>query len=155
MVTIRKANKEDINMLVDFFSRMYKLNSEFDPLLMVPEDLEDRVNKVVEKSLENPNEILVVAEDQGKIVGAARVIIYDRIFYNPDKEAVIEEFYVHPSYRRQGVGKEIVSFIETELEKRGIQLIAANFPARNLIAVSFYKKMGFREIYCRFIKKVY
>ncbi|MEM3209972.1 MAG: N-acetyltransferase, partial [Saccharolobus sp.] len=27
MVTIRKANKEDVKMLSDFFSRMYKLNS--------------------------------------------------------------------------------------------------------------------------------
>ncbi|AOL16661.1 GNAT family N-acetyltransferase [Sulfolobus sp. A20] len=155
MVTIRRAKKEDIEMITDFFSRMYRLNSEFDPLLSTQEDLEERVSKVIEKSLESPNEIIVIAEDNGKVVGAARVIAYDRIFYVPEKEAVIEEFYVHPSYRRQGVGKEIVSFIQGELEKLGIQLIAANFPARNLIAASFYKKMGFREIYCKFIKKIY
>ncbi|TRM78919.1 N-acetyltransferase, partial [Sulfolobus sp. D5] len=32
MVTIRRAKKEDIEMITDFFSRMYRLNSEFDPL---------------------------------------------------------------------------------------------------------------------------
>jgi len=154
MVTIRVAGKEDAKVLADFFSRMYKLNSEFDPLLLTPDDLEERVAKVVEKSLEDPNEILVVAEDQGKIVGAARVIIIDRIFYSPEKEAVIREFYVHPSYRRQGVGNEIVNFIESELRKKGIEILAAEFPSRNIIAVSFYRKMGFREIYCEFVKKI-
>ncbi|MEM3351053.1 MAG: GNAT family N-acetyltransferase [Saccharolobus sp.] len=154
MVTIRKANKEDVKMLSDFFSRMYKLNSEFDPLLSVPENLEERVIKAVEKSLDNSNELLVLAEDEGRVVGAARVIITERLFYNPDREAIIEEFYVHPSYRRQGVGREIIGFIQEKLKRRGIDLITANFPARNLIAVSFYKKMGFREIYCKFIKKV-
>ncbi|MEM0188957.1 MAG: GNAT family N-acetyltransferase, partial [Saccharolobus sp.] len=112
MVTIRKANKEDVKMLSDFFSRMYKLNSEFDPLLSVPENLEERVIKAVEKSLDNSNELLVLAEDEGRVVGAARVIITERLFYNPDREAIIEEFYVHPSYRRQGVGREIIGFIQ-------------------------------------------
>ncbi|WP_338598365.1 GNAT family N-acetyltransferase [Sulfolobus tengchongensis] len=154
MVTVRKATKEDSRTLVDFFSRMYRLNSEFDPLLLVPENLEERVSKMVEKSLDDSNEMLVIAEDQGKIVGAARVMIVDRLFYVPDKEAVIREFYVHPSYRRQGVGNEIVKFIEDELRERGIEILAAQFPSRNLIAVSFYRKMGFREIYCDFVKKI-
>jgi len=36
MVTIRRATKEDVKTLIDFFSRMYRLNSEFDPLLLTP-----------------------------------------------------------------------------------------------------------------------
>ncbi|ACP39163.1 MAG: GNAT family N-acetyltransferase [Saccharolobus sp.] len=154
MVTIRRATKEDVKTLIDFFSRMYRLNSEFDPLLLTPENLEERINKVVEKSLEDQNEMIVVAEDQGRIVGAARVLIIDRIFYTPEKEALIREFYVHPSYRRQGVGNEIVNFIISELKERGIEILGAEFPSRNLIAISFYRKMGFREIYCEFIKKI-
>lgn len=153
MVTIRRATKEDVKTLIDFFSRMYRLNSEFDPLLLTPENLEERINKVVEKSLEDQNEMIVVAEDQGRIVGAARVLIIDRIFYTPEKEALIREFYVHPSYRRQGVGNEIVNFIISELKERGIEILGAEFPSRNLIAISFYRKMGFREIYCEFVKK--
>ncbi|ADX83720.1 GNAT family N-acetyltransferase [Saccharolobus islandicus] len=154
MVTIRRATKEDVKTLIDFFSRMYRLNSEFDPLLLTPENLEERINKVVEKSLEDQNEMIVVAEDQGRIVGTARVLIIDRIFYTPEKEALIREFYVHPSYRRQGVGNEIVNFIISELKERGIEILGAEFPSRNLIAISFYRKMGFREIYCEFIKKI-
>ncbi|AHC52171.1 N-acetyltransferase GCN5 [Sulfolobus acidocaldarius SUSAZ] len=155
MVSIRLAKKEDTKNIVDFFSRMYRLNSEFDPLLNNPENLEERVSKSVDKSLENPDEIIVVAEDNGKIVGTARVIVHERSFYFPDREAIIEEFYVHPAYRRQGVGKDIISFIEEELEKRGIQLLSANFPSRNVIASSFYKKMGFREIHSKYVKRIY
>ncbi|QGA55436.1 GNAT family N-acetyltransferase [Sulfolobus sp. E5-1-F] len=154
MVTIRRASREDVKTLIDFFSRMYRLNSEFDPLLLTPENLEERINKVLEKSLEDTNEMIVVAEDQGRVVGAARVLIIDRLFYVPEKEALIREFYVHPSYRRQGVGNEIVNFIINELKNKGIEIIGAEFPSRNLIAISFYRKMGFREIYCEFVKKI-
>lgn len=154
MVLVRKATEQDVKDIVDFFSRMYRLNSEFDPLLATPADLEERVSKTVEKSLQSPDQIIIVAEENKRVVGVARVIIYDRMFYVPEKEAVIEEFYVYPSYRRQGVGKEIVDFIEKELKERGIELLSANFPSRNLIAVSFYKKMGFREIYSKYTKKV-
>lgn len=154
MVLIRKATKEDVKDLVDFFSRMYRLNSEFDPLLATPENLEERVSKIVEKSLQSQDEMIVVAEDNKRIVGAARVIIQDRIFYVPEKEAIIQEIYVYPSYRRQGIGKEIIDFIEAELRTKGIQLLSAYFPARNLIAVSFYKKMGFREVHSKYVKRI-
>lgn len=154
MVLVRKANEEDLKDIVDFFSRMYRLNSEFDPLLATPTDLEERVSKMIERSLNNQDEMIIVAEDNKRIVGAARVIIYNRIFYVPEKEAIVEEFYVYPSYRRQGVGNQIISFIEKQLKEKGIQLLSANFPSRNLIAASFYKKMGFREIHSKYTKKL-
>ncbi|AWR96896.1 GNAT family N-acetyltransferase [Acidianus sulfidivorans JP7] len=154
MVSVRKANKEDIAEITEFFSRMYRLNSEFDPLLSIPDNLEEIVKKNVEKSLGNENEIIVVAEDKNKIVGAARVIIYNRLYYKPDQEAIIEEFYVYPAYRRQGIGQYIIKYIEKELSEKGIYLLSANFPSRNLIAASFYKKMGFRDIYSKYIRKI-
>ncbi len=154
MAIIRRMNKEDIPTVVDFFVRMYRLNSEFDPLLESASDLEQRVKEVVEKSVESQDSLIVVAEEDGRIVGAARVTIIDRMFYEPKKEATVREFYVHPAKRREGIGQQIVQYLESELKKMGISVIGAWFPARNLIAASFYKKMGFRDIYYEFIKKI-
>lgn len=154
MAVIRKATKDDIPTVVDFFVRMYRLNSEFDPLLESASDLEQKVKEVVEKCVEGQDSLIVVAEEDGKIVGAARITIVDRMFYEPKKEALIREFYVHPAKRREGIGQQIFQYLESELKKIGISVIGAMFPARNLIATSFYKKLGFRDIYYEFIKRI-
>jgi len=154
MVIVRRAKKEEIEIIASLLSRMYKLNSEFDPLLQVPEDIEERVKKSLEVSMLDDNFLIVVAEEEGKIIGAARVRISNREFYIPEKEGIIEEIYVHPSYRRKGVGEAIVNFIQKELASRGVKIISAHFPAKNVIAVSFYNKLGFVEEHYHFVKYI-
>ncbi|MEM0373637.1 MAG: GNAT family N-acetyltransferase [Sulfolobaceae archaeon] len=154
MVVIRRARKEEIDIVANLLSRMYRLNSEFDPLLQVPEDLEERMKKSLEISMIDDNFIIVVAEEEGKIVGAARVRIANREFYVPEREGIIEEIYVHPSYRRRGIGEAIINYIQRELSNKGIKIISAHFPAKNVIAVSFYNKLGFIEEHYHFIKYI-
>jgi ribosomal protein S18 acetylase RimI-like enzyme len=153
-VRVRRAKDEDVPFIVEAFSRMYSLNSEFDPLLQVPGDLEDRVEKSIREGLKGGKELLVVAEDGDKLVGAARVKILEREFYVPNRVAVIEEIYVMPAYRRSGVGEAILDYLTSELKGLGVDSVTARFPAKNVIAVSFYKKRGFREIHYEFVKKL-
>jgi len=88
------------------------------------------------------------------LVGAARVKILEREFYVPNRVAVIEEIYVMPAYRRSGVGEAILDYLTSELKGLGVDSVTARFPAKNVIAVSFYKKRGFREIHYEFVKKL-
>lgn len=78
--------------------------------------------------------LFVVAEEEGRAIGMARVLS-DGV-----SDAYIQDFVVHPSYRGQGVGKEILRYIVRALKKRGISWIG-------LIAqpgtVEFYRKEGF------------
>jgi ribosomal protein S18 acetylase RimI-like enzyme len=154
MVIVRRAKKEEIEIVASMLSRMYRLNSEFDPLLQVPEDLEERMKKSIEISMFNDNFIVLVAEEEGKIIGAARVKIVDREFYLPEKEGIIEEIYVHPAYRKKGIGEAIIKYIQKELLSKGVKLVSAHFPAKNIIAISFYKKLGFIEEHYHFIKNI-
>ncbi|QKR00205.1 GNAT family N-acetyltransferase [Metallosphaera tengchongensis] len=151
---IRKARLDDVNIIAEMFERMYALNSEFDPLLQVHDDVEDRLKKSLDSDVNGNESVVAVAEDEGKVIGAVRVRLQKREYYVPENMAVIEEIYVLPSYRRRGVGEMLLDFVIKELSRKGVRSIIARFPAKNIIAVSFYEKRGFREIHYEYIKKI-
>ncbi|MGC8661524.1 MAG: GNAT family N-acetyltransferase [Nitrososphaeria archaeon] len=152
-MTIRRATESDIDLLTEMFSKMYALNSEFDPLLQVPEDIKQRVRASVERAINSENSLIYIYEDE-KPYAAVKIRLGEREFYTPSKVAMIEEFYVHPAKRRGGLGGQFMNFVEEELRKTGITLMIARFPSKNLIAVSFYSKHGFREIHNEFAKSI-
>ncbi|ABP95218.1 MULTISPECIES: GNAT family N-acetyltransferase [Metallosphaera] len=151
---IRKAEPKDIDSVADMFERMYTLNSEFDPLLQVHDEISERLKRSLVEDLKSEDSLVAVAEDGGKVIGAVRVRLERREYYIPEKMAVIEEIYVMPGYRREGVGEKLVDFVISELSKKGARSIMARFPAKNIIAESFYRKRGFREIHYEFIKRI-
>lgn len=152
-MTIRRATKSDIDTLADMFGRMYLLNSEFDPLLQVPEDIRQRVRASVERAIADENSLIYIYEEE-KPYAAIKIKFDEREFYTPSRVARIEEFYVHPAKRRGGLGGHFLNFVEEELKKMGVTLMIARFPSKNLIAVSFYSKHGFREIHNEFAKSI-
>ncbi len=153
-MTIRRAVKSDIDSLTEMFSKMYILNSEFDPLLQVPDDIRQRVRESLEKAFNDERNLIYMYEEGDRPYAAIKVKLDDREFYVPSKIARIEEFYVHPSKRRAGTGKYLLNYVEEDLKKIGVTLIIARFPSKNLIAVSFYSKNGFREVHNEFAKSV-
>jgi len=153
-MAVRRAGKSDIDSLTDMFSRMYILNSEFDPLLQVPDDIRERVRESLEKAFNDERNLIYIYEEGDRPYAAIKVRLDDREFYVPQRIARIEEFYVHPSRRRAGIGKYLLGYVEEDLKKMGVSLIIARFPSKNLIAVSFYTKNGFREIHNEFAKSL-
>jgi ribosomal protein S18 acetylase RimI-like enzyme len=146
-IVVRELLAADIEGSVDLILRLKKLNGEFDSIFVVS----DRANKDAEERLreavKNPDKhISLLAEKGGKILGVLLINILDRCYYLPEKEARITDFYIMPEFRRSGAGKMLVSRSYEELKKRKISIITAEFPSQNLIALKFYKGLGYREI---------
>jgi ribosomal protein S18 acetylase RimI-like enzyme len=70
----------------------------------------------------------------------------ERIFYEPNMEGFITDFYILPEYRRKALGNEVLKRASFDLKKMGAQIIVADVPARNEIANNFYAKRGFRAL---------
>jgi ribosomal-protein-alanine N-acetyltransferase len=52
---------------------------------------------------------------------------------------------VRPGYRKQGVGKQLVEWLESSARTAGIFLIRLELRAGNDAALNFYRKLGYRE----------
>jgi ribosomal protein S18 acetylase RimI-like enzyme len=100
------------------------------------------VESVEDSIKSNKNEIVAVAEFDGKIIGQCCGQIIWSICYKI-KYGEITEFFVHPDYRRQGIGKLLIEFVQNELVKIGITDFYLYSGASNETAHKFYRSAGF------------
>ena len=52
---------------------------------------------------------------------------------------------VHPDFRGQGYGKQVIVNVESELRKRGCPKINLQIRSRNDKVTAFYQKLGFTD----------
>jgi ribosomal protein S18 acetylase RimI-like enzyme len=125
----RSAGEQDIEILYNFNKKLIDSyedteNIEYDKVLIW-------VRKKIEKNI---NEYTRVTLD-GKTVGYFN-------FYKTDGGYEIDDLYVLPEYRGQGIGTEI---IKKCIEKSDEPLFLYVF-VKNIGAVSLYERLGFRII---------
>jgi ribosomal protein S18 acetylase RimI-like enzyme len=143
---IRDAEEADLESAAELIVRMKRLNGEFDPLFKVVDDAQARAVDYLRSALGSKDAFVMVATKGGKVVGTLRAEMRDRTFYIPSKEGVITDFYILPEVRRMDLGREIMEKGSAKLKAMGAEMIAAEFPAQNAIAVRFYTKRGFRAL---------
>ncbi len=154
IVAIRPAREEDIEILAEFVIRLKQVNEELDPMYITRHDIREVAERYVKESLSDKNVILLVAETDGKVIGMVRAVIHERLFYEPRKEAIITDIYVHPSYRRRALASMLLDRLADELRERGVSLLVAEYPPGNKIAEKFFEKTGFKPILIRVYRYV-
>ncbi len=151
---IRRAREQDLEVIVNLLVRNKRLNEEFDPMLTVTGEIEEVARKYASEALKDPNALVLVCEEGGRVVGFLKADVVDRLFYEPRREGVIREFYLLPEFRRRGVGRTMIEKAFEELRSMGAGIITAEFPSQHKIAVSFYESLGFRPIISKYAKEV-
>jgi ribosomal protein S18 acetylase RimI-like enzyme len=63
-----------------------------------------------------------------------------------DKEAEIEPLIVSPEYRSRGIGRALVTRAVQEAQTLGVSSVSVKPVARNVHALSFFHKCGFRIV---------
>jgi ribosomal protein S18 acetylase RimI-like enzyme len=145
-IKIRKATDRDISSVADLIVRSKRLNNEFDPLFTVVEDARRRTEKYVSDSLRSKGVLVLVATEGEKVIGMLRAEMRDRVFYKPTRGGHITDFYVLPEFRRKNLGNVVLEKASEQLRKMGAEMITAEVPTQNEIAVKFYTKRGFRSL---------
>ncbi|MCI4360558.1 MAG: GNAT family N-acetyltransferase, partial [Thermoplasmata archaeon] len=138
-IHVRIASESDVAQLVPLLVRLKRLNEEFDPLLKVRPDVDERAAEVLRADLKNPHAVVLAAEgvgsDKEKVVGVVRALVRERMFYAPEQEGVILDIYLLPLYRRHGVGEYLLRETTEHLKGKGAGVVTAEFPTQNEIAV--------------------
>ena len=156
MVSIRKAIKEDLEVIVKLNTELFKHDHAFDDTLDIawPDSKWGRDYFI--KRIKDIDSLTLIAEDDGEIVGY--MIAHQT--ETPDhmkkdlKLAEIENTFIVSSYRRKGLGKEMYTVIEKWAKEKNANLITITASYNNEFGRSFYNKMGLIETDVTFQKKL-
>ena len=80
-----------------------------------------------------------VAVHESKVVGMAGLII-------EENEAEIEPLIVSKAYRGKGVGTQLIKTVVAEARKLGVKFLIVGPVARNINAIKFLYKQGFKTL---------
>lgn len=86
----------------------------------------------------SPESVVVVAQRRGQIVAFA-------IMRFSQEEAHLDLLAVRPRFRRAGIGRQLIKWLEKSALVAGISVIYLEVRENNKAAQAFYKKLG----YCR------
>lgn len=86
-----------------------------------------------------PESVVLVAERRTRIAGFAimRFVV---------EHAHLDLLAVEPTYRRAGIGRGLIAWLEESALVAGISVIYLEVRASNACARSFYQKLGYRPI---------
>lgn len=101
--------------------------------------------------LQSPTNVAYVVEEEGKIIGFITASIRNVVRY-PRPIMEIDELYVVQEFRKQGIGKQLVEFIEHLAKEKNCCRVYIASHARFETAHKFYEGLGYNKYGLHFYK---
>ena len=142
-MTIRPATDADVDDIRVVAEQSW--NTDY-PDILTRETAESAVRDwyttdVIEETLTQPKTQILVAERNGTVVG------FSHVTWNfAAEEGYILRLYVHPDYRQEGVGSQLLERTCETLAEQGIDRINAMVLAKNAPGNAFYDGFGFEQV---------
>ena len=139
-ITIRRARRDDVAIIVAMLAD--------DPLGSGRERLEDPLPPSYYAAFEtldrDPNIQLVVAEEQGAVVGCLQLCILPGLSSQGASRALIEDVRVASLRRSRGIGEQLAQWAVAEARARGCKLVELLTHSTRVDAQRFYARLGFK-----------
>ncbi len=139
MLTIRPAKEKDIPRMLELYQQL-----SFEPknYEKAPEADCRRVLKEIAK---NPNYSMLVAEENGEVVGTTFLAILPGFAHTTRSFAVIEYVVVDEKRRSQGVGKQLMEACMAKAKAAGCYKVMLASSKHRTRAHKFYRSLGYQE----------
>lgn len=124
MITIRKTAEKDLDALCELEAACFS----------IPWSRQSLQDEIV-----NPSAYFITAECAGAVCGYAGLIC-------AADEGFITNVAVSPQYRRQGVGRALVTALADYGRKSHFEFITLEVRISNTAAISLYTSLGFQEM---------
>lgn len=143
-VIIRKAELADLNSIQKLNDNLFDLEfNNFDDTLKREWALEKEGQEYFEDMIKN--EIVFVAQIEGKIVGYLAGSICEQISYITETFAELDNMCIDDEYRRYGIGTLLMNEFKKYCKEKNMQNIKVTASAKNNRAIQFYRKNGFED----------
>lgn len=96
---------------------------------------------------------LLVAREDG-IRGFVMFTIEDSDYEQDVRRGIVENLFVVPGYRNEGVGSELIAAAEKRLTAHGVDVVALEVMASNDDAERFYREHGYEPHRIEFEKRI-
>lgn len=101
----------------------------------------------------NPNHVILVAEAEGRIIGALHLRMEFQL-HHCENIAEIMELVVDVKYRSHGIGKQLLAAAETAARKRHCQILEVTSNRKRKKAHKFYQREGMKNTHYKFVKQI-
>lgn len=161
MIKFRNGKKQDIKQIwkIEKDNRILETKitqQEYRRLIETEIDAkaESEFVKGLEKDINSSENIFLVAESSGIVIGWIYAEIGTWSFDNPIKILWIEDIGVLKKYQRKGIGKKLLEKVEKTARKKRIEYSVISVNQKNRLAYDLYKRTGYKEFSMEMLKKL-
>src|SRR5688572_6721782 len=155
-MTTRPGNAADFHAVVPMMQRHRLRQQALDPVLYAPHpDAESRFRRWIGEVMQDPRASLLVAEDQGQVVGFLYATIEKELpIYQHEEFALVHEGWVEPAVRGLGAGKALLERAAADLARAGVRQLRVRAAAGDEEARAVLQRCGFRTGACELVKEL-
>jgi ribosomal protein S18 acetylase RimI-like enzyme len=139
MITVRTATEEDIPRILELYRQMFFTP----PPASAPQLSVEDYRRAFAEMATIPGYRLLVAEEDGEILGTTVLAILPGIAHGVSPFAVVEYVVVDEKCRRKGIGRLLMDDILVRAKEAGCYKIMLTSDKRREPAHDFYKSLGF------------
>ena len=139
MVTVRTATEKDIPRILELYLQL-AFNPPPDGTPTLPPE---EYRRVFAKICALPGYSLLLAEEDGEILGTTVLVILPGFAHGVSPFAVVEYVVVDEAHRRQGIGKLLMDYVIAQAKEAGCYKIMLTSDKRRDEAHEFYRSLGF------------
>src|SRR5690606_30919748 len=136
--TVRLATPADAEAVARL---LHDFNTEFDTPSPGVETLAPRLAQL----LGGDDTVAVLAGDPGAEVAVGLVTLRSNVWYE-GRVALLDELYVVPTLRSQGIGSRVIDLVVSTCRDRGAELLEVNVDEPDVDAQRFYERHGISGI---------
>ncbi|MCB2182734.1 MAG: GNAT family N-acetyltransferase [Desulfobulbaceae bacterium] len=147
---VRKAEEADLPTLVEFLSKL-ALHVAGAPQQRLKTKERKRLLEVLASALANADKLLIVAEvpsyglvGMGDVAVWCNQAIWEQANAETYKSGFIDDMWVEPKFRKNGIFTAILRELVAFAEHRGAQELVLEYSLTNKEAETIWNKMGFK-----------
>ena len=144
IIKVREAKAEDLDTVSDLWEELAKHHADLSDDFALAWDSKRRWSKYLHTKFTEISTKLIVAEEEGKIVGFMLCMLSPNVpIYKEKKIGVISDAYVMAERRKRGVAKKMFDVALKWFLKNKVKTVELNVATINPEAQAVWKSLGF------------
>ena len=148
VVAVRRAAPADVTTIGRLGALLVRTHHDFDPqrFMAATPRTEQAYGSFLGTQLEEPNIVVLVAEQDGEVVGYTYAGVEGSDYMSLRGPAgVLYDIVVDPAHRRHGVGRMLLDATLEALKSHGAPRVVLSTAERNTAAQRLFDRAGFRR----------